>query len=145
MPLHLLKLSVGSESIKDLEEWIARRVAERAGRGESRQHTHVTRMVPKRQDELLGGGSMYWVIKGQVAARQTLVDVQPFTDADGIGRCRIVMEPRLVPVRPRPCRPFQGWRYLPDADVPADADWGNSGPVAMPEQLRRELAHLGLL
>lgn len=145
MPLHLLKLSVGTDSIRDLEDWIAERVAERARRGEPRQHTHVTRMVPKRQADLLAGGSMYWVIKGQVSARQTLVDVQPFTDADGIGRCRIVMEPRLIPVRPRPCRAFQGWRYLPEGDVPADADWGSSAVGSMPEQLRRELAHLGLL
>ena len=90
MPLHLLKLSVGCESIKDLEDWIAQRVAERAKRGEPRKHTHVTRMVPKRQAELLDGGSMYWVIKGQVAARQTLADVQPFTAGSSWSRasCR---------------------------------------------------------
>ena len=79
-------------------------------------------MVPKRVDELLEGGSLFWVIRGQVACRQTLLDVRPFTDADGIGRCRLVLEPKVVPVEPRPYRPFQGWRYLAAKDAPRDID-----------------------
>src|SRR4051812_44582829 len=74
------------------------------------EETHTTRMVPKRVDELLDGGSLFWVIKGQVAARQMLLAVRPFTDADGIGRCHLVLEPKVVAIEPRPYRPFQGWR-----------------------------------
>ena len=145
MPLHILKLCVGAESISDLEEWIAERQAQRRARGEPAEQLHTTRMVPKRIEEIVNGGSLYWVIKGQVSARQRLIDIRPFTDGEGIGRCHLVMEPVVVPVEPRPFRPFQGWRYLQVKDAPRDID-GRSGDLGvMPEQMRRELAELGLL
>ena len=102
-------------------------------------------MVPKRVPELLDGGSLYWVIKGQVAARQRIDDVRPFKGADGIGRCHLVLEPEVVPVQPRPCRPFQGWRYLPESSRPADLDSLGRDLFTLPEPLRRELSELGLL
>ena len=145
MPLHILKLCVGAESISDLEEWIAERQAQRRARGEPAEQLHTTRMVPKRIEEIVNGGSLYWVIKGQISARQRLIDIRPFTDGEGIGRCHLVMEPVVVPVEPRPFRPFQGWRYLQGKDAPRDID-GRSGDLGvMPEQMRRELAELGLL
>ncbi len=145
MALHLIKLCVGCESITDLEEWIEENRAHHQRLGRDYEQTHTTRMVPKRVEELLDGGSLFWVIKGQVAARQRLLDVRPFTDADGIGRCRLVLEPKVIPVEPRPYRPFQGWRYLPPKDAPRDID-GKAGDLAkMPEDMRRELAELGLL
>jgi hypothetical protein len=145
MPLHLLKLCVGAESISDLEEWIEERMMLEHRLGRPQEQIHTTRMVPKRVDELVEGGSLYWVIKGQISARQRLTEIRPFTDGDGIGRCHLVMEPVVVPVEPRPCRPFQGWRYLQDKDAPRDID-GRSGDLGeMPEALRRELAGLGLL
>lgn len=145
MPLHLLKLCVGAESIEDLEAWIESRRRERAaGRGPSR-HGHVTRMAPRRAAELLNGGSLYWVIKGQVAARQALLDIETFTDADGIGRCRLVLDETVVPVRPRPFRPFQGWRYLPGHEAPEDLAAGAADLAGMPEEMQRELRLLGLL
>jgi hypothetical protein len=145
MPLHLLKLCVGAESIRDLEDWIAERLAIRRARGEKLEHLHRTRMVPKRVAELMDGGSMYWIIKGQVAARQTLLGVRPFTDDEGISRCHIVMDPAVVAVMPRPHRPFQGWRYLPDAEIPPDLTGGHAMVAEMPEELRRDLRELGLL
>lgn len=145
MPLHLLKLCVGAESISDLEEWIDERMALERRLGRPEEQTHTTRMVPKKIEEILDGGSLYWVIKGQISARQRLLDIRPFTDGDGIGRCHLVMEPVVVPVEPRPFRPFQGWRYLQAKDAPRDID-GRSGDLSeMPEALRRELAGLGLL
>lgn len=145
MALHLIKLCVGCESITDLEDWIEENRAHHQRLGRDYEQTHTTRMVPKRVEELLDGGSLYWVIKGQVAARQKLLDVRPFTDADGIGRCRLVLEPKVIPVEPRPYRPFQGWRYLVPKDAPRDID-GKAGDLAkMPEDMRRELAELGLL
>jgi hypothetical protein len=144
MALHLIKLCVGAESIEDLEQWIAERIAERRKRGERQLSLHVTRMTPKRGEELLDGGSLYWVIRGQLAARQELKEIEPFTDAEGIGRCRLWMNPSVTPVLPRPYRPFQGWRYLAVKDAPPDL--GAQGAVAeMPEALRRELSGLGLL
>ena len=145
MPLHLLKLCVGAESIADLEDWIAQRAAAKRKRGEAPEHIHTTRMTPKRVEELLDGGSLYWVIKGQIAARERLLDIRPFTDAEGIGRTDLVLDGYVVPVMPRPFRPFQGWRYLQNKDAPADLD-GASGDVAeMPEEMRRHLRELGLL
>ncbi|RVU21792.1 DUF1489 family protein [Methylobacterium oryzihabitans] len=146
MTLHLLKLCVGCESIGDLEAWIAERRAEAERQGRAHEQTHTTRMVPKRGGEIAGAGSLYWVIKGQIACRQPVLDLRPFTDAEGIGRCRIVLDPALVAVEPRPCRPFQGWRYLADADAPRDLSRAAAdGLAAMPEPMRRELAALGLL
>ena len=144
MPLHLIKLCVGAESIEDLEQWIGQRIRERRKRGERQDSLHVTRMVPKRGGELLNGGSLYWVIRGQVAARQALKDIETFTDAEGIGRCRLWMEREVVPVLPRPYRPFQGWRYLAPNDAPPDLH-GRGDVAEMPEELRRELSVLGLL
>jgi hypothetical protein len=144
MALHLIKLCVGAESIEDLEEWIAERIAERKKRGERQHSLHVTRMTPKRGLELLDGGSLYWVIRGQVAARQGLVDMETFTDGEGISRCRLWMDPKVTPVLPRRCRPFQGWRYLATEDAPPDLR-GRGDIAEMPEALRRELSGLGLL
>ena len=145
MPLHLIKLCVGAESIEDLEQWIDQRIKERRKRGERQLALHVTRMAPKRGAELLDGGSLYWVIRGQVAARQVLKDIETFTDAEGIGRCRLWMEREVVPVLPRPYRPFQGWRYLAPKDAPPDLGKRAEGVAAMPEPMRRELRELGLL
>ncbi|WP_454916722.1 DUF1489 family protein [Xanthobacter sediminis] len=146
MPLHLIKLCVGATSIEDLRNWIADRRADALRAGVPFEQTHVTRMVPTRMDELLDGGSLYWVIKGDVAARQRLLDVRPFTDADGVRRCALVLDPEVIGVRPRPARPFQGWRYLKASEAPRDlAAVAGDGAAAMPEAMRRELEHLGLL
>lgn len=144
MSLHLIKLCVGAERVEDLEESVSRRVGQRLRNGQSEHYTHVTRMTPRRIDELLEGGSMYWIIKGGVQCRQRLADLETYTDAEGIGRCRILLQPELVRTHWQPRRPFQGWRYLRADDVPADA---GSSHVAgeMPVDLRRELAELGLL
>ena len=145
MPLHLLKLCVGAESIGDLEGWIEQRRAAKARRGQAYEHIHTTRMTPKRVEELLDGGSLYWVIKGQISARETLLDIRPFTDAEGIGRTDLVLSGTVVPVMPRPFRPFQGWRYLKAEDAPADLGRSSGAIAQMPEELRRELRDLGLL
>lgn len=145
MPLHLIKLCVGCDSITDLEEWIEENRALNRRMGREYEQTHTTRMVPKRVEELLDGGSLYWVIKGQVAARQALIDIRPFTDGDGIGRCRLVLDTKVIPVEPRPYRPFQGWRYLAAKDAPKDIDLKAGDLSKMPEEMRRALAELGLL
>ncbi len=145
MPLHLIKLCVGCDSIDDLKDWVSARLKEQKKRGQKPEHIHTTRMVPKRADELTDGGSLYWVIKGQVMCRERILDIRPFVDKDGIGRCHIVMDGRIKPVMPRPYRAFQGWRYLADNDVPTDIGKAAPGVAAMPEHLRRELRELGLL
>jgi hypothetical protein len=145
MTLHLIKLCVGCDSVADLSGWIKQRLKQKKARGEKAEHIHTTRMVPKRGDELLDGGSLYWVIRGQIMCRQDLRAIRPFVDKDGIGRCRLVLRPKVVPVEPRPFRAFQGWRYFADKDAPRDLDRAAPGARHMPEQLRRELTQLGLL
>lgn len=145
MALNLVKLCVGADSVEDLENWIEFRRDEMRRTGETPEHRHTTRMIPRRRDELLGGGSLYWVIKGNVQCRQRLLDIRPFTDADGIERCHLVFDPKVIATEWQPRRAFQGWRYLTAADAPPDVGQGRAGLTALPSELRRELADLGLL
>jgi hypothetical protein len=145
MALNILKLCVGADSIADLEEWITWKLTEMGRHGLPPEQWHTTRMVPRRIDLAAPGGSLYWVIKGQVSARQILKEIRPFTDDQGIGRCHLVLEPQVIPVVPRPCRPFQGWRYLEDKDAPADLGLYDGGTAELPEDMRRELVSLGLM
>lgn len=142
--LHLIKLCVGAETVEDLTSWIAERLAEREARGLPPEHAHITRMVPTRSEELLAGGALYWVIKGEILCRQRLVAIEPFLDGEGIGRCRLVLDPHVVRVVPRPARPFQGWRYLKGGEAPADLD-ARAADAQLPEAMQRELRALGLL
>ena len=145
MALHILKLCVGAESLDDLKEWVAERSLLAIAAGLEPHSIHTTRMVPKKTEELLNGGSLYWVIKGQVQARQKLLDIKTFTDTDGIGRCQLVLAPEVVETQFQPRRPFQGWRYLTTEDAPKDLSDMGSGLSEMPADLKRELAELGLL
>lgn len=146
MPLHLIKLAVGCDSIADLKGWVAQRMQALKKKGQPQRHVHNTRMRPKRVEEILAGGSLYWVIRGEIAAREKIVAIESFRDRDGIGRCRIVLQPKVIAVSPRPMRPFQGWRYLTEDAAPPDLGKATAGSIAaMPEPLRRELRELGLL
>lgn len=146
MMLHLLKLCVGPASIDDLVARIARNRALALETGADPAPIHTTRMIPKRASEIAGRGAIYWVIKGTLSCRQDIRAITPFTGEDGIGRCRLVLDSTVVPVSPRPCRPFQGWRYLDPKDAPPDLSGATAGDLAeMPESLRRELSGLGLI
>ena len=139
MTLHIIKLCVGVESLDHMTHWISEC---RKGRDTL---DHVTRMFPRRKDEILPGGSLYWVIKGLILCRQPIADLEAVTGDDGIERCRIVFKPKIIPVRPTPRRAFQGWRYLPAEDAPPDLTKATKGSQDFPEKMRRELAELGLL
>jgi hypothetical protein len=141
MALNLVKLCVGVTTLEELAAWIA---SLRDASGQPREQVHTTRMIPRRMDELLDGGSLYWVIKGNVQVRQRLLDVRPFTDGEGIERCHLVLDRELVPTLWQPRRAFQGWRYLSVSDAPADLS-GQGGAASLPPALRLELAQLGLL
>ncbi|MDO9062089.1 MAG: DUF1489 domain-containing protein [Bradyrhizobium sp.] len=145
MPLHLIKLCVGCDSIKELKGWVAERMATANQKGLPLHHIHVTRMTPKRGDEIVAGGSLYWVIRGEIAAREKIIAIEPFRDKDGIGRCRLVMQPKVIAVSPRPMRAFQGWRYFAPDAAPPDLGKAAASIAAMPEPMRRELRDLGLL
>jgi hypothetical protein len=145
MPLNLLKLCVGCDSIEDLVEWRDEDAALKRRLGLPVEQYHTTRMYPKREADLLDGGSLYWVIKGNVQCRQKIIDLRPVTGNDGIARCQIVLDHTVFPTQWQPRRAFQGWRYLETKDAPADLQEGQKGLLAMPRALREELASLGLL
>jgi hypothetical protein len=143
MPLHLLKLCVGCDSVEDLVAWQAARLAEARAAGTPPFAYHVTRMRPRREMDLLDGGSLYWVIRGLVLARQPILALEPRVGADGIARCALRLDPGVVRTLPQPRRAFQGWRYLRPQDAPADLP---SGPAsAVPTRLALELAEIGVL
>lgn len=135
MSIHLIKLSVGSESPAGLERWQKQRMKDKG------EIVHITRMTPKRAEELLKGGSIYWVIKGFVCARNELLELRPMT-YDGTPHCGLVYKTPLIRVRPIPRRAFQGWRYLSAKDAPADI---GTREKDIPEKMLRELSELGLL
>lgn len=146
MALHLIKLCVGVSSIEDLAVWQKECLAKAKARGEKCRLFHTTLLTPKRQAELLAGGSIYWVIKGLIQVRQPLLAFDEGQREDGSPCCHIVYDKTLVPVRPTPRRAFQGWRYLKAEDAPPDLAAGASNGLAnLPPAMRRELAELGLL
>jgi hypothetical protein len=143
--LHLIKLCVGVESIEELADWQTARATERKKAGKTPRIFHATFQTPKREAELLDGGSIYWVIKGTVQVRQKLIGFEQGEKSDGRPACLIVLDAALVPVRPVPRRAFQGWRYLAADDAPADLGRGDKQLAELPPKMRRELAELGLI
>lgn len=143
MTVHLVKLCVGVENVQDLLDWQEERLKERKKKKRPLELVHITRMMPKRVDELLDGGSLYWVIKGYIAGRQKLLDLKQVTHK-GTPHCGIVYDPKFIPTQRRARAPFQGWRYLAAGDVPPDAR-DIKGGKGLPEELKLELADLGLL
>jgi hypothetical protein len=139
--LHLIKLSVGSEDLEDHAAWYADGRAD----GPDGRPRHVTRMWPKRAEEVLAGGSIYWVIKGMVLGRQSILGLERLTGADGIERCAIVLAREVVRVAPSPRQPFQGWRYLDPADAPPDLRAARAGDDDLPPALSAALAEIGVL
>ncbi len=139
MTVHLIKLAVGIEDVGHLAAVQERRLRH-AGRLQ-----HVTRNTPRRSVELVDGGSLYWVIRGTIRVRQAVIAVEPGNRADGRPACALVLDPRLVPVAPRPCKAFQGWRYLEGSAAPADLAAAGDGLGDLPPEMASELKELGLL
>lgn len=144
MPLHIIKLCVGTAEVAELVEWQAKHRKIKFG-GKACVY-HTTFQTPKRQDEVLDGGSLYWVMKGMITVRQRLVGFKDGNKEDGSACCLLILDPEPVLVRPTPRRAFQGWRYLTAEDAPADlGKSGRSGIAQMPVKMQKDLADLGLL
>jgi hypothetical protein len=139
--LHLTKLAVGVRDIEHLREL----QAERAQRNPPLRHR--TRNFPRRRDEVLNGGSMYWVIGGATLVRQRLVDIIEDQWDDTSACAGLILDSKLIAVSARPTKPFQGWRYLRADEAPPDLAPGRParGEAALPRALRRELRALCLL
>ena len=142
MTIHLVKLAVGIDSIDNLAAVQRQRLRDAVTRGERPRLRHITRTTPRRGEEILDGGSIYWVIRGAVRARQRVVGIEPAMGRDGVGRCALFLGRKLVSTLPMSKRAFQGWRYLAPADAPPDAAVKER---ALPPKLAAELRELGLL
>ena len=138
MTVHLVKLCVGPQSVDELAE------RQKFRWRTEKEIYHVTRMIPKRSEEIVGQGSIYWIMKGVIQVRQRIVEIEPFRDHDGIRRCKLLFDRKLVPVRPQPRRAFQGWRYLSPEDAPEDLNLHGS-EAEFPPKLRAELIELCLI
>lgn len=135
MTLHIMKLCVGVETVEDLADW-------QKGQLKKRKRVHCgTRMWPKRVDDVLAGGSLYWVIKGVILVRQKIIAIEEVSDDHGV-RCGLFLEPPLIRTAPQPRRAFQGWRYLEAKDAPADIG-ALKGGTDLPDHLRRQLVEIG--
>lgn len=139
--VNLVKLCVGAERVEDLAAW----QKARAGGAARFEPRHVTRMWPKREAELLDGGSLYWVFKGVILARQRIKRLDEVIGDDGVRRCGLVLDQDIVRTSPAPRRPFQGWRYLPAQDAPADLAPARAGDSDLPVELEAALAEIGIL
>lgn len=138
--VHLLKLCVGTDSVEDLLDWQSAQPSPFAT-GERR---HTTRMWPRREAEVLAGGSLYWVIKGLVLCRQRIIRLDKVEGADGILRCGLILDPEVIRTAPLPKRPFQGWRYLDPKDAPPDLPAGREAEPDLPRSLLSALSEIGL-
>jgi hypothetical protein len=140
-PLNLIKLSVGSESVDSIIAWQATARAQ----GPDGMPRHVTRMWPKRADELLNGGSIYWVVQGVVQCRQRILRLDEVIREDGIRRCGIVLDRPVIRTTTALKRPFQGWRYLAGSEAPVDLPQGRATEEDLPPGLSAALADIGVL
>lgn len=145
MTLHLIKLSVGVDDVEHLAGIQAKRLADARRQGVAPELRHVTRNTPRRADDILDGGSIYWVIKGFIRVRQRVVAIRPFDRRDDRPACALVLDPKLVRTELRSFRPFQGWRYLAAASAPADAPSGRGSAAEVPAAMAEELKLLGLI
>ena len=141
MGLHLIKLSVGTTSVEDLDDWHR----DARAQGPDGLPRHVTRMWPRRAAEILDGGSIYWVIQGVVQCRQRILRLDEVTGGDGIRRCAIVLEPGLIRTATAHKRPFQGWRYLEARDAPPDLGRARAQEDSLPPALSAALAEIGVI
>lgn len=151
MTVHLVKLCVGVDSVAELVRYREELQRKRRASKKPLEDSHWTRSFPKRAEEVLDGGSLYWVIRGRIAARHRILRLDEVVDEQGKPYCAIVYDPTVIVTENHPRRAFQGWRYLEVDDAPADlADQRVALRQAMaeedlPEDLRDELRSLGLL
>ncbi len=145
MTLHIIKLCVGCDSVDDLGKWQKARLAQMRRRSPKARLRHVTRMMPKRAQDVVDGGSLYWVIKGYVRVRQRIIGLCAVRNEEGERACAIELAPRLVKTQLVAWRPFQGWRYLSPEEAPPDLAPRAKGDDDLPPRLAAALRELGLL
>jgi hypothetical protein len=143
--VNLVKLCVGITGVDELERLQSMRRDRYAKSGMAPVNIHVTRNKPKRMNEILDNGSLYWVMRRQIRVRQKIIRIDDLEDLEGKKRCGLVLDKKLIRTELRNFRPFQGWRYLEQSDAPPDLTFMSSGSGDMPPEMEEELRSLGLL
>ena len=143
--VNLVKLCVGITAVGQLEQLQATRRRESSENGRLPVNIHITRNKPKRSQEIIDHGSLYWVIRRQIRVRQRIIRVDDLENLEGKKRCGLILDPQLIRTEHRAYRPFQGWRYLEQSDAPLDLTSNQEAGVGMPFEMEEELRELGLL
>lgn len=146
MVVHLKKLAVGIESVDHIREVQKQRLQDNVDQEGNHYLFTYTRNTPKRKEEILAGGCLYWIIKGQYRVRQAIIGFEEGVDEEGRKYCLILLDSELTETETVPHKAFQGWRYLTPQDAPKDLD-GRAAEAAqaLPDDLAGELRDLGLL
>ena len=144
MTVNLLKTAVG---VPDLDHLRLRQATRRAERDGREVVIGYTRNKPRRLDELVAGGSIYWIVKAHILVRQRFLGLDDAVDDSGRAYCELLLDPHLIETVPVPKRAIQGWRYLPQAEAPPDLDiaYGGEEDEALPAHLARELREIGVI
>ena len=144
MVVHLLKIGVGTEDVEHLRQLQAAKMQQSRAAGQGSRLWHRTRNMPTRKEEVLGGGSIYWIIRRFIRVRQRIIGLEAVVDDDGNPRCDLILDPELIRTEPQPRRPHQGWRYLEPADAPKDLDI-SSPEQELSEEMAIDLGEIGLI
>lgn len=146
MTVHILRRAFHVDSVEELVQDQKQRIEAERAEGRPRRLYQRMRVTPTRAEEILDGGSIYWVIKGYVRARQRVLEIEPRTDSEGRKRCFLRLDPKLVPTVLHPLKPRRGWRYLEDAEAPPDrTKSAKEDGGELPSEMADELRELGLL
>ena len=139
--INIVKICVGAKFVEELWFW----QQEKLSKNSNANIVHVTRMRPRRENELLNGGSIYWVFKGYILARQRILSLDEVRTSDGVMKCSLVLDPDIYLTYPVKKRPFQGWRYLKEEDSPKDFEKFIPGNESFPKDLKLALSELGIV
>ena len=144
--INIVKLAVGVKSVEELA-LIQRRFLSHGGAHANNGFYHSTKLMPKKHEAIVESGSLYWVIKGVICARQKIVAITKDEDSDGIKRCKIFLDDTIIKTTPMRKKPFQGWRYLKKNRTPADIIDPVTGTFEddIPLDVQQQLLEVGLL
>ena len=141
--VNLIKLCVGAQNVSDLYEWQKNRLINDKNL-ENRATFFITRMRPKRENDILNGGSIFWVFKGLILARQKIIGFDNFMNEDNILRCKVILDRKIILTDPYHKKPFQGWRYFSQQEAPKDREIFSNEKTQLPLKIEKELLELGI-
>ncbi len=146
MTVHLLKMAVGVDSVAHLAEIQKQRLERASATGGTGDLRHFTRHAPRRAGEVTSGGSIYWIIRGYVRVRQSILAIEQVAGREGRRRCALILDPGVVKTELSAHKPIQGWRYLDPVAAPPDMNLAAAPEeTSIPPDMAAELRALGLL